>query len=126
MRRSGTGSGGGYGMNKNVSPPVRTGSGSFNARPAGVAQIGTAIGDHSTNSGRSTGYRGEKLHGPAERNFPTKFGNEVAANTVCGPGSSRTIYKTGAQDLHGSGGPQKPQGRPILSEYGPDYQKPRS
>ena len=58
MRRSGTGSGGGYGMSKNVSPPVRTGQGSRSVRPAGVAQIGQSQGNHLTNKG-STSYRGE-------------------------------------------------------------------
>jgi hypothetical protein len=43
---------------------------------------------------------------------PTKFGNEVAANTVCGVGGSRTIYATGTQTTHGSvAGTPKPQGR---------------
>src|SRR6516165_4656922 len=68
MRRSGTGSGGGYGMNKNVEPRVRTGSGSKSTRPAGVAQIGTSIGDHVTERARGSGYRGEQLHNP-DRNF---------------------------------------------------------
>jgi hypothetical protein len=43
--------------------------------------LGQSQGDHTTDRSGSTGYRGEKLHGPAERNFqPTKFGNKVALN----------------------------------------------
>jgi hypothetical protein len=120
--------GGGIASTQHVKTSVRTGAGSFNARPAGIAQIGYAVGDHSTSNGRSTGYRGEKLHGPNERNFQqTKFGNEKALDVgKGGPGTGRTVYHCGSQDQHGSGGPQKPQGRPILSEYGPDYHKPRS
>jgi hypothetical protein len=129
MRRSGVGSGGGIGMNKNVKVPVRTGDGSHSIRPAGVSQLGYAVGDHSTNSGRSTGYRGEKLHGPEERNFhPVPLGNELAATTDCRCGGSRTIYATGTQTTHGSvnsGNPPAKSGD-ILNEYGPNYRAPRS
>ena len=128
MRRSGIGSGGGIGMNKNVQPPVRTGSGSRSTRPAGTAQIGTAIGDHTTNRPGSTEYRGEKLHGPAERNFqPVKFGNEIALNVGKGGcGTGRTVYKTGTQQQSGSGGPPKPEGRDMLSAFGPESTRPRN
>jgi hypothetical protein len=95
---SGNQKGGGYGSRQHVETKVRTGSGSKSARPAGVAQIGYAVGDHSTNNPNSTGYRGEKLHGPASRNFqPVPFGNEVALNSKSAPGQGRTIYKTGSQ-----------------------------
>jgi hypothetical protein len=118
MRRSGVGSGGGYGMSKNVSPPVRTGVGGLSARPAGVAQIGTAVGDHVTNRPGSTGYRGEKLHSP-ERNFqPVKLGNEVALNVKGGgPGAGRTLYgQSGLQGTHGPvAGSRRPPGRQILN-----------
>jgi hypothetical protein len=83
---------------KSFEPKIRTGSGSTSTRPAGTAQIGNAWGDHVTHRGDSTGYRGEKRHGP-DRNFqPTKFGNEVALNVGKGGcGTGRTIYKTGTQ-----------------------------
>jgi hypothetical protein len=114
-------------MNKVVRPSVRTGSGSHSTRPAGTAQIGNAYGDHSTHRGDSTGYTGEKLHNP-ERNFqPVKFGNELAAKTVCGPGGSRNLYgQAGSQGTHGqpASGNAPAKGRDILSEYGPDYRKP--
>jgi hypothetical protein len=120
--------GGGIASKQHVQTPVRTGSGSHNAHPAGAAQLGQAYGDHVTTRVGSTGYKGEPLHGPASRNFqPVPFGNEVALNVKGGgPGTGRTIYKTGTQDLHGSGGPQKPQGRPILSQYGPESTRPRN
>jgi hypothetical protein len=120
--------GGGIASKVHVQTPVRTGTGSRSARPAGVAMFGQSQGDHVTNRPGSTGYRGEKLHGPADRNFqPVKFGNEVALNVKGGgPGTGRTVHHCGSQSQYGSGGPQKPQGRPILSEYGPDYVKPRS
>jgi hypothetical protein len=113
--------GGGIASNKVVQKPVRTGTGSQSARPAGVAQIGNAWGNHATSQGR-TNYTGERLHN--DRNYqPTKFGNEIAANTTCGPGGSRTVYKTGSQDQYGSGGPPKPAGRDILGAFGPETSK---
>jgi hypothetical protein len=123
MRRTGKGSGGGIGMNKNVQPNVRTGAGSRSARPAGVAQIGQSQGSHVT-ANKDTTYRGEPLHN--QRNFqPVKFGNEVALNVGPGGcGTGRTIYKTGTQTQHGGvAGTTKPTGRDILSDFGPDYRK---
>jgi hypothetical protein len=95
--------GGGYGSRPHVEKPVKTGTGSKSARPAGVAQIGTSIGDHITNKD-STGYRGERLHNP-ERNFqPVPFGNSVALNVGTGGcGTGRTLYgQAGSQGTHGT------------------------
>jgi hypothetical protein len=130
MRRSGVGAGGGPGMNKITHPGVRTGSGSHSIRPAGVSQLGYAVGDHSTNSGKSTGYKGEPLHSP-ERNFnPVPFGNEVALNVGPGGcGTGRTLYgKSGSQGQHGATNPGNApaKNRDTLSEFGPDYRRPRS
>src|SRR5262249_36554579 len=108
--------GGGYGSRPHVEKSVRTGSGSASTRPAGVAQIGNAWGNHATHKGR-TDYTGERLHNP-ERNFqPVKFGNEVALNVGKGGcGTGRTIYKTGTQSQHGQvAGSTRPQGRDILN-----------
>jgi hypothetical protein len=52
---------GGIKSRVNVSPGIRTGSGSHNARPAGVAQLGQKQGNHITNKS-ATDYTGEKLH----------------------------------------------------------------
>jgi hypothetical protein len=118
--------GGGIASRQHVETPIKPGTGSRNARPAGVSQLGYAIGDHDTGSGKSTGYRGEKLHGPASRNFqPVPFGNQLVTNVgKGGPGTGRDVHATGSQGLHGSGGPQKPAGRDFLSGFGPDYRKP--
>jgi hypothetical protein len=43
-----------------------------------------------------------------------------------GPGTGRTTHHCGSQALFGSGGPQKPAGRPILSQYGPESSRPRN
>ena len=112
--RSGHRPGGGIASRVNVSPSVRTGSGSKSTRPAGVSQIGYMVGDHTTNRPGSSGYRGEKLHSP-ERNFqPVKFGNELATNVgKGGPGAGRTLYgQSGLQGQHGPvAGSPRPQGR---------------
>jgi hypothetical protein len=115
--------GGGIASNKHVQTSVRTGAGSFNARPAGAAQIGLMVGDHATHTGKSTGYTGEKLHGPASRNFPTRLGNEVALNVgKGGPGTGRDVHASGSQGQHGSPAGNAPaRSRDILSSFGPDY-----
>ena len=103
MRRSGVGSGGGIGMNKNVRPSVRTGTGSRGTHPGGVAQLGQHVGDKATHgNSKGTGYRGEPLHN--NRSFQTvPFGNEVALNVKGGgPGAGRTLYgQSGSQGCHG-------------------------
>ena len=117
--------GGGIASNKRVEVPVRTGSGSKGVSPGWVGQKGQMQGNHITDRGRGTGYRGEEKF--TGRNFqPVPFGNEVALNVGGGgPGKGRTLYgQSGSQGQYGSGGPQKPAGRDILNSFGPDYRKP--
>jgi hypothetical protein len=102
--------GGGIHSKNVVQQPVRTGSGSKSARPAGVAQIGVAWGRHITRTGDSN-YSGERLHN--DRSFqPTKFGNEIAASTVCKPGGSREVMSSGSQGAHGATNPGSPRPNP--------------
>jgi hypothetical protein len=118
---SGNQKGGGYVSRQHVETKVRTGSGNKSARPAGTAQIGTAIGDHiTTYGGGDSGYRGERLHNP-ERNpsMSVPFGNEVALNVGKGGcGTGRTLYgQAGSQGTHGATNPgsPRPPGRGILT-----------
>ena len=100
--------GGGPRSKNVVEPRVRTGGGSRNARPAGVAQLGQMQGDHTTNRPGSSGYRGEELHGPASRNAQfTPFGNEIALNVgKGGPGTGRNLHgQSGSQGCHGQPAP---------------------
>jgi hypothetical protein len=125
MKSSG---GGGYGSRQHVEKPVRTGTGSHATTPGYVGQLGEKQGSHVTSHDDSN-YRGEIMHRGGT--LPTKFGNEVAANTVCGVGGSRTIYSAGSQSGsggHGSANPgnPQPQQRDILSQYGPDYRRPQA
>jgi len=123
--RSGHRPGGGIASRVNVSPQVRTGTGSRGTNPGGVGQLGQMQGSHVTR-GEESNYRGDPFH--AGRSFqPVPFGNAVALNVKGGgPGTGRTIYKTGSQGQQGNpAGNPRPQGRDILSSFGPDSSRPR-
>jgi hypothetical protein len=100
--------GGGIKSRTVVHKPVRTGAPRQHVQKASVAQLGQMQGDHVTDRKGSTGYTGVGLIGP-KHPISEPLGNEVAAKTVCGPGGSRTIYKTGFQQTHG----QPAQGNPT-------------
>jgi hypothetical protein len=86
-------SGGGIRGNKNVNVRVKAGPPRTEViSPSGVAAIGASISYP----------RQPLVKGTAPQ---VKSGNQVAAETVCGPGGSRTIYRTGYQDLHGKASP---------------------
>jgi hypothetical protein len=114
--RSGHRPGGGIASRVNVSPSVRTGTGSRGTRPGGAASHGQAYGSHITNKS-DTGYRGPKFHD--DKSFqPVKFGNEVALNVGRGGcGTGRDIHARGSQGVHGATNPGNPQpkGRGILN-----------
>ena len=82
-----------------VSKPVRKGPGAQAVNKRWVSQIGQSMGNHVSGiegggrelrGVRADPYKGASFHGPGQ-------GNAIAAATVCGPGGSRTVYKTGAQ-----------------------------
>jgi hypothetical protein len=116
--------GGGYGSRPHVEKPVKTGTGSRSTNPGGVGQLGQSQGSHVTR-GEESSYRGDPLHsGPSFQ--PTEFGNAIAARTVCKPGGSREVKKSGSQQQYGSGGPEKPSGRDILGDFGPESSRPHN
>jgi len=93
---------------------VRTGAPRERIRHSGVAQIGQRVGNHVTNQG-ATGYGGINPFG-AGQGYPSELGNTVALNVGGGgPGTGRTIYKTGTQCM--TGAPDKgnppPAGNPL-------------
>jgi len=105
---------------KNVTRPgVRTGAGAKAINHAGAAQIGVRVGDHVTNQG-ATGYGGVGVYsnGPGYNKAP--YGNEVAKNTVCGVGGSRTVYARGTQGVQGSAAPGNP---PPAKALWPGWEK---
>jgi hypothetical protein len=125
MRRSGKGSGGGAGMNKNVSPPVRYGQARKEKRVAAVSQIGQSMGNHVTDR-RQVVNPIERLEGRQGISVP--LGNEVARNVGGGgPGAGRVVMKTGSQSTHGSVNPgRSTPARDILNDFGPDSAGVRS
>src|SRR5262245_9995942 len=103
MRRSGTGSGGGFGMNKNVEVGYRQGAQKKRVIPAGAAQLGQRQGNHSTEGGRID-YKGIGLF--AGQGYVSELGNKLAQNVgKGGPGAGRNIYKTGSQCQTGAANP---------------------
>jgi hypothetical protein len=122
-RNSGHRAGGGIASNKRVEKPVRTGTPSRGVSPAGVSQIGSSMGNHVTEVGRKMNPRGavtSSYGGKAPVNAGAELGNANALRGV-GVGGGRTIHGTGSQSRHGPvAGQPKPQGRDILSEFGPD------
>jgi hypothetical protein len=115
-------SGGGIGMNKNVSGKVYGGSRTTQVvSPRGVSQLGAAQGGKLKREGSFTGVNSSLPVFEGNKPAATQMGNAVAASTVCGVGGSRTVYKTGTQMTHGPvRGPAPVQGREILGAYGPD------
>jgi hypothetical protein len=111
MRRSGTGSGGGYHTRQHVEKPVRTGSGSHGVRPAYTNMPGAMQGNKVTSMRGTTDYTSERRE--TARSFnPVKYGNELALNSKSAPGQGRTHYHCGSQGVHGSTNPGSPRPNP--------------
>ena len=117
MRRSGTGSGGGYGS-RNVrhtsNPKVEPRA--YARNPGAVAQYGVHVGNHVTTLGGSeSSYKGEP--DTMRRGYQNPVGPTSMA--LSGPGSGRTIYKTGTQCQTGPVNPGSP-GLPSTRGQWPD------
>jgi len=113
-------SGGGIRSNKLVNVGVKTGPASTNVvSPRGVSQYGYATGSRISSTGS---YTTENTSLPVvERKAGESVLGHVKALDVGkgGPGTGRTIYKSGYQSLHGA--PVKgstPKARDILGEFG--------
>jgi hypothetical protein len=106
MRRSGTGSGGGYGSTQHRdvrAPKVEPRAKGVNV--GGAAQLGAAQGDHITGRMQSDRYRGEPLYGGGAYNPPVG----PTSNMVSGPGGGRRVYGCGSQSTYGSPAPGSPR-----------------
>jgi hypothetical protein len=89
-------SGGGYNSNKRVETKVRAGPARTNiVDKTAVSHLGNAIGSHITEGGDVKRPKYPIVKGTAPQ---VRSGNDVAASTVCGPGGSRNIYKTGRRE----------------------------
>jgi hypothetical protein len=112
-------SGGGYNSNKTVS-----GRGSQKVEPkamvtspAAVNQMGVATAFRKVGLVQGRGYEPQKV-GPT--GAPGKYNSATS-----GPGSQRTVYRSGTQSTYGPVNPgiPKPAPRDVLSEYGPEKSK---
>ena len=95
-----------------------TGQPGTKINPGGVSQFGGAVGNHSSDPGRTSGYRGEPVRmGQVPGGVP--LGNATALSAGQGPGSGRTVMRRGSQ--HGVS-PATPIGptKDTLAEFGPD------
>jgi hypothetical protein len=115
-------SGGGIQMNKNVREKVRAGPPSTNLISArGVSQLGYATGSRMKEAGS---YTTENSALPVKQGTAAQvpLGNQLATNVGGGgPGTGRTLYRTGTQAVHGpvvAG--NTPQGRSIFAQYPPE------
>jgi hypothetical protein len=99
MRRSGTGSGGGYGMSKvrNVrAPKVEPKARAVN--PGGVAQLGQKQGNHITDRRSATNYTGDELIRGKGYMPPGMISDPVKA---VGVGGGREVMRCGSQGTQG-------------------------
>src|SRR5215467_3018881 len=94
-------SGGGINSNKRVEVPIRTGKTARNVNPGGISNLGSSIGQGSTQGHRSAAgnpstkfFKGDYPGGSVGAQ---KLGNQVSAEYKEGPGGGRTIYRTGSQ-----------------------------
>jgi hypothetical protein len=120
-------SGGGITSNKHVEVGIRTGSRTANkVSPGGVSQLGSGIGDKPRSGGGHTGKPTSASVFIGRKPQAAILGNQKARDVGGGgPGKGRTIYRTGYQSQYGDvAGSPKPQGRDILSGYGPDKRLP--
>ncbi len=125
-RLSKGGAGGGPGSRQVHRQEVREGKPRHGKNVRAVSQIGSSMGNHST-EGRSADKilrkAVERMEGG--RGTPSELGNSVALNIgKGGPGKGRQVYFTGSQQTHGPVvGNSRPKGRDILSEFGPDFKR---
>jgi hypothetical protein len=107
----------GISSNKLVHPGVRTGVRARAISEKGTSQIGQSMSNHVTESPKKLSGGIERVRGalrPAGGPGGIELGNSLAAKTVCGPGGSREVMRSGSQGQQGSvaGSPWAP-GREI-------------
>jgi hypothetical protein len=98
---------GGIGSNKSVEKPVKTGQRARAVSPRGVSQIGSSIGNHSTDRAGKLTKGVEPVHGPkkpAGGPGGIELGNQCALNVGGGgPGTGRTLYGQCGTQGHNDG-----------------------
>jgi hypothetical protein len=132
-KRSGHRPAGGQHSKNVVEKPVKVGRRAEAINERGVSQIGSSMGNKVTDKAKSLSRSIEPVigaqRGPTQPGgFPQ--GNAVAAATVCGPGGSREVSKSGSQGVQGSvnpgvARPVTPGPKDILRDYGPEISRGR-
>jgi hypothetical protein len=124
-------SGGGIDTNKMKRVGTNYGSTRTNVvNPSGADQLGQAMPDRMRQGHHVAGNSAEQLFARSAQ-AATPMGNQVAAQTVAGPGGSRTVYRSGYQQqwappAQGANNPAPhppatgTTGRDILRDYGPE------
>jgi hypothetical protein len=100
--------GGGIGSRVNREVAVRYGQRAEEIRHQGVSQIGSSIGNHVTERRHPAPKATEAVRGalrPAGGPGGIELGNSLAAKTVCGPGGSREVMRSGSQGQQGPANP---------------------
>ena len=108
---------------RNVSPQgVRNGAPAYGVGPGWASQLGSQLGNHSTEQGRNIPYKGEAMRdGLTPAGGAVPLGNAVALNVgKGGPGTGREVFKCGSQSQCGPTRDPNATGRDILSGFGPD------
>jgi hypothetical protein len=107
---------GGIHSNKRVDVPVRTGAPARGHNAGRVGQYGSSVDPKAV----------EERFKPMPHGGDIPLGNAVAESTVCGPGGSRTVMKSGAQGTHGMPvGQNKPTPGPLIEGW-PTLQRPKA
>ena len=75
--------------------------------PGGVSQIGQAMGGKMKNGVATSQNPATPIKSASAAQVP--MGNAVAASTICGPGGSRTVMRSGQQGQHGPANPGEPR-----------------
>ena len=96
---------GGIHSNKRVDVPVRTGTPARGRNEGHVGQVGVAIDPKAV----------QERFKAMPHGGDVPLGNAVAQATVCGPGGSRTVMKSGQQQQWGEGvGTNKPTSNSLF------------
>jgi hypothetical protein len=90
QQNSGNKPAGGLGSRVVKEVPQRLGQKPTGVNPGAVAQFGSSIGNHATESGSNLKYRGESYREKTPISVP--LGNQLATNVgKGGPGTGRTV-----------------------------------
>jgi hypothetical protein len=112
MAMKGSG-GGGINSRQHVEIKQNLGRSRKGISPGGVSQLGYSVGNHPTDGSGTTNYRGDGwLDNRTGISVP--LGNQLATNVGAGgPGTGRTVMRSGSQQTWGDVNPGQPRPNPM-------------